>query len=79
MEKKCRVELEEKGCEREFDINKIQIQETSRGHIDMNPRANTGKHQELFRQLTKYDISNNISVYLAMYELHILQTCTDKK
>lgn len=41
--KKNRVELEEKGCERDFDINKIQIQETSRGHIDVNPRANTGK------------------------------------
>lgn len=63
-----------KNLEREFEINKIKIQETSIEHFDVNKRTNPFKQYDLLRLLTKYYNSSDISLCLAMYEIQMAQT-----
>lgn len=73
-ERKWGVELEEKILPREIEFKKIQIQDTSREHIHVNPRRNPGKQYEIHRLLTISDNSSNISLYFNMYEKQMVQT-----
>lgn len=64
-ERNREVELEQKIREMEIEIKKIQLQETSRKHIYVNQRRNSGKQYELLRLLIKSDTS---IVNFTMYE-----------
>lgn len=60
-------------------ILRRHIQETLREHIDVCRWKNPGKNYNLLRLISKYDISTDVRLYLAINKKLMPQICIDKK